>query len=219
MRRLRDWLGGELPFDFNCGFVGYFGYELKADCEGDAAHRSSDARRGLRLRRSPDRLRSPGAAHLRPLRDRAGRHGGRASAGSRETSLRLASLAARSAEPEWAATSTEGEPAEFRLSRPHERYLDDIATCKQRLFEGETYEVCLTNKIAAEIAADPLPLYRTLRRVNPAPFSAFLRFGEHRRAELLARALPQRRPRPLGRGEADQGHLSARRDPRRGRAA
>jgi anthranilate/para-aminobenzoate synthase component I len=31
----------ELPFDLNCGFVGSFGNELKADCEGDAAHRSS----------------------------------------------------------------------------------------------------------------------------------------------------------------------------------
>ena len=36
MRRLR-YLSDDLPFDFNCGFVGYFGYELKADCEGDAA--------------------------------------------------------------------------------------------------------------------------------------------------------------------------------------
>ena len=34
MKRLR-YLSDDLPFDFNCGFVGYFGYELKADCEGD----------------------------------------------------------------------------------------------------------------------------------------------------------------------------------------
>src|SRR5689334_2190367 len=39
MRRLRR-PPDDLPFDFNCGFAGYFGYELKADCEGDAAHES-----------------------------------------------------------------------------------------------------------------------------------------------------------------------------------
>ena len=92
-----------------------------------------------------------------------------------ETSLRLASLAPVKA-PEW--DGSEGEPASFRLSRSHEQYLEDIDTCKQRLIEGETYEICLTNKITAEVGAEPLPLYRTLRRVNPAPFSAYLRFGE-----------------------------------------
>ena len=50
MRRLRH-LSDDLPFDFNCGFAGYFGYELKADCGGSKAHRSSPA--GRRTSSSP----------------------------------------------------------------------------------------------------------------------------------------------------------------------
>jgi para-aminobenzoate synthetase len=174
MRHMR-YLSHDLPFDFNCGFVGYFGYELKADCEGNDVHRSS----------------MPDAAFLFADRLIAFDHveqctyvlcvteSGRAEEGDRwiaETSLRLASLPPLSA-PEWDGAAQE-RIAGFSLSRSHERYLQDIETCKQRLTEGETYEICLTNKITAEVAAEPLPLYRTLRRVNPAPFSAYLRFGE-----------------------------------------
>ncbi len=174
MRHMRH-ISHDLPFDFNCGFVGYFGYELKAECEGSDAHRSS----------------MPDAAFLFADRLIAFDHvehctyvvcatePGRAEEADRwiaETSLRLASLPPID-EPEWHGAALP-EPVKFRLSRSHERYLEDIATCKQRLLEGETYEVCLTNTITADVAVDPLPLYRTLRRVNPAPFSAYLRFGE-----------------------------------------
>ncbi len=96
----------------------------------------------------------------------------------RDTSLRLLSLPAVT-EPDWERLVAErdGPPVEFRLSRSHQQYLDDIASCKQYLIDGETYEICLTNKITASIRPEPLPLYRTLRRINPAPFSAFLRYG------------------------------------------
>ena len=59
------------------------------------------------------------------------------------------------------------------------RYLDDIAECQQRLREGESYEVCLTNTIDSRGRRPTRStLYLRLRRVNPAPFSAYLRFGD-----------------------------------------
>ena len=65
-----------------------------------------------------------------------------------------------------------------RLTRSHTRYLADIAECQERLREGESYELCLTNTIEAEVNEDPLDLYLRLRQINPAPFSAYLRFGD-----------------------------------------
>jgi len=42
---------------------------------------------------------------------------------------------------------------------------------------GETYEICLTNKLVVEnVSVDDFSLYRILQRINPAPFSAFLKF-------------------------------------------
>ena len=41
MRRLR-YLSDDLPFDFNCGFAGYLGYELKDDCAAISRTRPPD---------------------------------------------------------------------------------------------------------------------------------------------------------------------------------
>jgi len=65
-----------------------------------------------------------------------------------------------------------------RLARSRDQYLADITTCEHHLRAGDSYELCLTNSIAGETAADPLALYIELRRVNPAPFASYLRFGE-----------------------------------------
>jgi para-aminobenzoate synthetase len=175
MRRLR-YLSDDLPFDFNCGFAGYFGYELKAVCGGTDAHRSSlpDAHFVLADRMIAfDHVEQ--CTYVLGVAERGETED--LDSWIAETSLRLASLPPI-AEPEWSEVATEGDPVEFRLSRSHQRYLDDIEACKRYLIDGETYEICLTNKITAEVSPEPLPLYRTLRRVNPAPFSAYLRIGE-----------------------------------------
>lgn len=162
-----------LPFEFDCGFAGWLGYELKAECGGEMAHSSA----------------LPDAAFVRAGRmiafDHAQRHTyvlcvaeldgvQEAERWVEATSRALLSLprAGGLAEP-----PTHIEDAAFELARSRERYLEEIAECKRLLAEGETYEVCLTNQIAAETEVDPLALYQRLRRVNPAPFSAFLRFA------------------------------------------
>lgn len=43
---------------------------------------------------------------------------------------------------------------------------------------GDSYEICLTDRLEGEGALDPLGLYRSLRRVNRAPFAAYLRLDD-----------------------------------------
>ena len=176
MRRLRL-RADDLPFDFNCGFVGYFGYELKADSGGERTYdaESPDARFLFADRLIAfdhlERCTYLVAVHEPDRADEA-------EAWIRDVTLRIVSLPAVT-DPVLEAVVTEGAPpVEFRLSRPHQQYLDDIASCKQYLTDGESYEICLTNRITADAHPDPLPLYRTLRRINPAPFAAFLAFGD-----------------------------------------
>ncbi|HEY6550183.1 MAG TPA: aminodeoxychorismate synthase component I [Solirubrobacterales bacterium] len=190
LRRLRH-LSSDLPFNFNCGFVGYFGYELKADCGGTAAHRATTPDAALVF---SDRLiafdheerhtyllaLAPSTAELHQISGSAARKfdavrgAGEVEAWIEETSRRLAAL---SMPPESEPPKPRGCPG-FHLRRPPQRYREEIEACKRYLTAGHSYEICLTNKVVAEASPDPLELYRALRRVNPAPFAAYLRFGD-----------------------------------------
>ena len=71
-----------------------------------------------------------------------------------------------------------GRARRSRCSRGREHYLANIETCKRLLEAGESYEICLTNTLALPAPRDPFELYRVLRRVNPAPYGAYLRMRE-----------------------------------------
>ena len=202
MRRLR-YLSDDLPFDFNCGFAGYFGYELKADSGGSKAHRSSlpDAHFVFADRMIAfDHVEQ--CTYVLGVAERGDTE--EVDRWIAETSLRLAALPPI-AEPEWSEVATERDPVEFRLSRSHQQYLDDIEACKRYLVDGETYEICLTNKITAEVSARPATALPDPAPNQSGPVLRLPADGRGGRDQLLPGALPLDRPRPLGGGEADQG--------------
>ena len=163
LERLRP-LSADLPFDFDCGCAGYLGYELKAECDGVAAHRAGTPDAAFIL---ADRLiafdHQERHTYLLSLTE--------ADPWSEETEHQLVRLPAL-VDPQVVASP----PLVPRRSR--ERYREDIEACKRYLTAGHSYEICLTDTLETETDADPLDLYRALRRANPAPFAAYLRFGD-----------------------------------------
>ncbi|MEO1338024.1 MAG: chorismate-binding protein, partial [Myxococcota bacterium] len=175
-----DWLDRDLaeqrtelppdaPFEFSLGWIGYLGYELKADGFGNAAHRA-------------------------PYPDACMIFADRAIAFDHSTGfVYVIALEASEAKVPWIEPTLERlkkrpasmrhrqRPAlrsrlELRHSKPD--YIRMIDQCQRMIRAGETYEVCLTNMLSGTIDGSPLETYLYLRDANPAPFGAFLRFGD-----------------------------------------
>ncbi len=170
----------ELPNGLLGGFVGFLGYECKADCGSPGVH-SSDVPDAVLMFANRivavDHLAH--RTHLLALcsddQQEAERWLTDAEAIVRET------LAQPAVEPPVGDSPDEAlpvEPVTFRPGRGREQYLADIARCQAALSAGESYEVCLTDQIHTDASPEPFELYRRLRRRNPAPFAAYLKLGE-----------------------------------------
>jgi para-aminobenzoate synthetase len=171
----------ELPFDFATGYVGWFGYELKADCGSATPHRAATptaawlfADRMLVVDHQERRTYLLALSGAEPDSAADARRWLESVAGA------LAKLPdAGPLRPLASAQQSEDALAPFML-RDRERYLADVQTCQEHLLAGESYEICLTN--AARIDQRPgdgscLDFYRRLRRLNPAPYAAYLRLA------------------------------------------
>ncbi|HZV73801.1 MAG TPA: aminodeoxychorismate synthase component I [Conexibacter sp.] len=191
--RARRTTTSALPFAFNGGYVGYLGYELKAECGGEAAHRADAPDAAFVL---ADRFlafdHEAGDVWLVALEA----HDAPAAPWLDEMSARLTQLAsggngnsdgaAGDGRVRVPAHADGGRAVEVESAWPagcaprhdDDAYLALVERCQEAITAGETYEVCLTNAVAVEGAIDPWRVYRRLRRVNPAPFAAFLRFPE-----------------------------------------
>ncbi|GAV39894.1 aminodeoxychorismate synthase component I [Streptomyces acidiscabies] len=166
-----------LPFDLTGGYVGYFGYELKAECGASARHTAEtpDA-----VWMFADRVvavdHQEGLTYLVAVHDKRTRRDAQEwleRTSARLTDLRPADVPANTEIPDGGLPS-----AEEHLSRGRDQYLADIAECRRQLQQGESYEICLTNKLHLPFHDDDTSFYLRLRRANPAPYAALLRLGD-----------------------------------------
>ncbi|MFC3978609.1 aminodeoxychorismate synthase component I [Streptosporangium jomthongense] len=185
-RRLAERALGDdpgLPFDLDGGYVGYLGYEMKAESfgsSGAAAHRSD----------LPDAV-WISATRFVAIDHLAGRTYVVALAGPGPEDALEADRWADLVAADLPAGGTPGEPAarpaaqeEFDvepwLARSRDGYLADIAECHRLLRAGESYEICLTTTARLPYTGDPLDFYTRQRLLNAAPYAAFLRWDRHR---------------------------------------
>lgn len=167
----------DLPFDFQCGYAGYFGYELKAETLPVYNRHQSDIPDAQWI--FADRMvvvdHLAGATYLLALDDWSVQVAAAAHDWLAATSEALKTL------PTWVNPDPEPAPEQLestQLSWPAADYLAGIAECQRQLRAGESYEICLTNSVRfPDDGAGGLAFYRSLRRRNPAPYAAYLCFG------------------------------------------
>ncbi|HXR30974.1 MAG TPA: aminodeoxychorismate synthase component I [Solirubrobacterales bacterium] len=171
---------GSLAPDLVGGFVGYVGYECKADC-GSSNEHSSDVPDAVLMLAN----RMVAVDHVRHRTHLLAIPAGDDAAVEQwldEAEAAVADvLATPPAEPspmDPAFGTPSASHVRFQCGRGREQYLADIARSQAELAAGESYEVCLTDQISTDAEPDPFDLYRNLRRTNPAPFAAYLQLGE-----------------------------------------
>ena len=72
----------------------------------------------------------------------------------------------------------EGTALEFESGFTREEYLDSVAAVKEYILAGDIYQANLSQRFSAPLLEPSWSLYRRLRALNAAPFSAYLNFGE-----------------------------------------
>ena len=159
------------PCPFTGGYVGWFGYELRPSGLPLSSHKAL----------TPDALfvRSDRFVAIDHLESRTylvaiddEDKQARAESWLAETALQLAQTVPMTV----GIVPAQNGTVEFRLDRDEITYQSDIRRCLDWIADGKTYQVCLTNQMTCSAQGDPLDLYLILRRVNPAPYAAFLKW-------------------------------------------
>ena len=99
--------------------------------------------------------------------------------GSRAASLLPRREATGAAAPSYPAIGIEGAgDIGLRSTFTHRGYLDAVARVREYIVAGDIFQANLSQRFQAHLAEPPFDLYSRLRRHNPAPFAAYLGFGD-----------------------------------------
>jgi para-aminobenzoate synthetase component I len=106
-----------------------------------------------------------------------------------------------------------GDVIGLRSTFTRRGYLDAVARVREYIVAGDIFQANLSQRFQAPLSVPPFQLYQQLRHRNPAPFAAYLDFGEFQvlsasperflrldqeRREVETRPIKGTRPRGLG---------------------
>lgn len=177
-----------LPAGLRGGYVGYFGYEARAAMGMEHGH-PVPGYLPAHEAPTPDSLWLPAVRYLVHEHARLGRPARSWLVGDEpwcEAAEQLLSEAGERASETASDNAPENTP---ELTEPllfpapaAEAYMDAVRASQHEIYEGNSYEVCLTAQTSARIQ-NPGPelffeLYRRQRAHNSAPYAAYLRCGD-----------------------------------------
>lgn len=177
-----------LPEGLRGGYVGYFGYEARAAMSLEHGHPVLGYLPAHEAP-TPDSLWLPAVRYLVHEHARPGRAARSWLVGDEpwcEAAERLLSAAGECASENAPVNAPVNAPelAELLLfpAPAAEAYMDSVRASQHEIYEGNSYEVCLTAQTNARIP-NPSPelffeLYRRQRAHNSAPYAAYLRCGD-----------------------------------------
>ena len=164
-------LDASLPFDFQTGLVGFFGYEFRNELGLPTSRLSTmpdaafvDAQRCVVFDH---------AEHRVYLVTRVG-------AQSEDPAIWLdrAERALFGKERNESQARSGNQPVIACLADGPKTYIEKIKRCQTELAAGESYQICLSNQFEVTCDIDPFKAYKALRALNPAPHAAYIRFGD-----------------------------------------
>merc|ERR1719491_2792549 len=181
--------GVSLPFDFHGGYVGYFGYELKAETlqgygPANPAHPSADCPEtawffsGLTVALDHG-ARKIYLLSLGSMNDADGSDPVRSDQALLDRLLQE-NLEAMAVKEEALPPSPSEKSAP--VLRPHHdqaEYGQRVLACIEQLRKGESYELCFTTRWSSDSVEDQSQerlwdIYRGLRKRSPAPYGCYL---------------------------------------------
>ena len=171
MKRYRTPVSGlKIPFA-SCGGVGYFAYDLKCFVEDLPDMAIDDIGMADCIVGFYD-----AAVVFDNINGRA--YIAVSGTGSKKKAEGLKCLLRQAASQNLPAKTAAYPPARIESNFTRSSYAEAVMKAKLYIKRGDIYQVNLSQRFSAPFEEDPFPLYLRLRKISPAPFSAYLNFGD-----------------------------------------
>lgn len=67
----------------------------------------------------------------------------------------------------------------FNSNMTKEKYMSIVEKAKKYIYEGDIFQVVLSQRLTASTEQNPIELYRRLRSINPSPYLYYFNYGDY----------------------------------------